>query len=87
LISSFLLTTAYSGLLRSFLTLPAFEPALDSLQAVVASRLPVHMGIYGTDQEQIMAASKDLVVSTVWKNKIKDNRDSSLVVNRECFPS
>ena len=82
-----LLTASYGGMLRSFLTMPVFEPAIDSLDAVAASGLPVHMGIYGTTQEQIMADSSDLAIKQVWTHKIVDNRDSSEVVGAQLLHS
>ncbi len=70
------MTASYGGMLRSFLLRPVFEPAIRTLEEAVASRLPVHMAIYGSDLERTMAASKDETVRKVWRDKVVDNRSS-----------
>ena len=72
---SFLIAASYSGALKAFLTLPVYQPAINSLEDVLDSGLPwgmvsvtyvstreltsVSQVLYGEEEEEMMASSPE----------------------------
>ena len=65
-------TSAYQGNLRAFLTTPTFSSPINTLAEVIESGLPWGMVMYGEEEERLMAESTDPVISTIWNDKIEE---------------
>ena len=59
-------TSSYAGEIRSFFINPGTTSALDNLGEVVESGLGWGLILYGEEEEKVMAASTDPVMSKVW---------------------
>ena len=59
-------TSSYAGEIRSFFINPGTTSPLDSLGEVVESGLGWGLILYGEEEEKVMAASTDPVMSKVW---------------------
>ena len=59
-------TSSYAGEIRSFFINPGTTSPLDSLGEVVVSGLGWGLILYGEEEEKVMAASTDPVMSKVW---------------------
>ena len=61
-----IITASYAGEIRSFFINPGTTSPLDSLGEVVVSGLGWGLILYGEEEEKVMAASTDPVMSKVW---------------------
>ena len=59
-------TSSYAGEIRSFFINPGTTSPLDNLGEVVESGLGWGLILYGEEEEKVMAASTDPVMSKVW---------------------
>ena len=70
------ITSAYQGNLRAFLTTPTFSSPINTLAEVIESGLPWGMvgeqGCHGEEEESLMAQSTDPVISVIWRDKIEE---------------
>lgn len=65
-----LITSAYTGNLKAFLTNPGLTSPIDTLQDVLASGLPWGMVLYGEEEEELMANSPiGSTIRTIWDEK------------------
>ena len=62
-------TSSYAGEIRSFFINPGTTSPLDSLGEVVVSGLGWGLILYGEEEEKVMAASKDPIISKLWEVK------------------
>ena len=60
------ITASYAGEIRSFFTNPGTTSPLDTLAQVVQSPLPWGLILYGEEEEKVMAASTDPIISQIW---------------------
>ena len=67
-----IISSAYSGNLKAFLTTPSFSDPMNSLKDVVESGLPWGMVLYGEDEERLMQQSQDPIIQTIWREKIEE---------------
>merc|ERR1712198_221261 len=65
----FIIAASYSGALKAFLTLPVYQPPIDTLKDVLDSGLPWGMVLYGEEEEEMMASSEDAVIRRIWDEK------------------
>ena len=65
----FFLSSGYCSVLRAIFFLPLKEKQIDSNQDILASGLPWDKIIYGSETEQMLAASKDPIVKEIWDRK------------------
>ena len=65
-------TSSYAGEIRSFFINPGTTSPLDNLGEVVESGLGWGLILYGEEEEKVMAASTDPVMSKVWGVSIFD---------------
>nr|XP_040569314.1 glutamate receptor ionotropic, delta-2-like [Lepeophtheirus salmonis] len=66
----FVMSAAYGGELKAYLTTPTFSNPINTLEDVVENDLPWGMILYGELEESIMAQSKDKIVQKIWADKI-----------------
>ena len=65
-----LITSAYTGNLKAFLTNPGLTAPIDTLEDVVASGLPWGMVLYGEEEEELMASSPiGSITRLIWDDK------------------
>ena len=62
-----LTTSAFAGEVRSFLINPGTTRPLDNLGEVVQSGLSWGLITYGAEEEKVMEASTDPIISNIWK--------------------
>ena len=66
-----IISTAYSGNLISFMTIPKLESPINTLEEVLESDLPWEMVVYGVEVEDAMASGAlGPVVKELWEGKI-----------------
>ena len=61
-----IISSAYSGNLKAYLTTPMYSDPINSLKDVVESGLPWGMVLYGEDEERLMQQSQDPIIQTIW---------------------
>ena len=66
-----IISNSYGGSLKAFLTSPQRTNPIDTLEQVIDSELPWEMVMYGEEEEEMMASSKDPVISKIWKGIIE----------------
>ena len=66
-----IMSTAYSGNLVSFMTIPKLTSPIDKLEEILESGLPWEMVVYGVEVEDAMASGAlGLVSQQLWEDKI-----------------
>ena len=60
------ITASYAGEIRSFFINPGTTSPLDTLDQVVESELGWGLILYGEEEEKVMEASTDPVISKIW---------------------
>ena len=66
-----IISTAYSGNLVSFMTIPKLARPINTLEEVLDSGLPWEMVVYGVEVEDAMArGALGPVVKELWERKI-----------------
>ena len=66
-----IISTAYSGNLVSFMTIPKLARPINTLEDVLDSGLPWEMVVYGVEVEDAMAGGAlGPVVQELWERKI-----------------
>ena len=60
------ITASYAGEIRSFFINPGTTSPLDTLDQVVESELGWGLILYGEEEEKVMAASNDPIISRIW---------------------
>jgi len=63
------ITASYAGEIRSFFINPGLSSPLDNLGEVVKSGLGWGLILYGEEEEKVMAASSDPIISKLWNMK------------------
>ena len=61
------ITASYAGEIRSFFINPGTTAPLDNLREVVDSDLDWGLILYGEEEEKVMAASEDPIISNLWE--------------------
>ena len=74
-------TSSYAGEIRSFFINPGTTSPLDNLGEVVESGLGWGLILYGEEEEKVMAASTDPVMSKVWAVSIHSARSIYSIKN------
>ena len=66
-----IISTAYSGNLVSFMTIPKLTSPINTLEEVLKSGLPWEMVVYGVEVEDAMASGAlGSIVKKLWEGKI-----------------
>ena len=73
-------TSSYAGEIRSFFINPGTTSPLDNLGEVVESGLGWGLILYGEEEEKVMAASTDPVMSKVWAVSIHSGVFNLLII-------
>ena len=66
------ITASYAGEIRSFFINPPTTSPPDTLDQVVESELGWGLILYGEEEEKVMEASTDPVISKIWSVSVQD---------------
>ena len=69
ILTCFVISASYAGILKAFLTNPTYESSIETLVDILDSGLPWDMVLYGEEIERLMAESDDPVISKIWRDK------------------
>ena len=67
---AFVITASYAGEIRSFFINPGTTSPLDNFEQVVNSGLDWGLILYGEEEEKVMEASTDPIMSKIWSVRI-----------------